>query len=173
MIIKIPNDVGSSLGCLLYVIKNKDIVNYLNGLIEQGFLNRKFELTDKGKTYYKKLEVKDTTYLNITDLAVKYRNCFKNEAGKALKPGVTGSMKLIAERLLQFKEDYPEYSDDQILKAIKNYVMSEANQGFQYLQKAHFTIWKKEGSHIESKLLTFCEELDDDVDDELTFDVDV
>lgn len=173
MILRIPNEIGSSLACLIYVIKNKDIVNYLNGLIEQGYLTKKFELTKKGNDIFKTLKVEDTTFLNVQDLAKEYRDCFKDESGKALKPGATGSLTLIAKRLLDFKQLYPQFTDEQIIKAVKNYISSEAKSGFQYLQKSHYTISKKEGDYYESKLLTFCEELEDDIDDDLKFDLDV
>lgn len=161
MILKIPDDVGVSNGILLYVLKNKDIVNTLSELQELGYITKNYELTEKAKKITRQIKVINKSSPEITELALKYRDCFKDSQGRSLKPGATGNLQILKERLKEFKEAY-DYSDEHILKAIKLYIKAESVNGFKYLQKSHYTVKKKDGSDYDSRLLTFCEELENE-----------
>jgi len=174
MILKIPNELSTSLVCLLNVISKKNIGTYLGSLMKEDFVDSQLNITKKGLDILKQVTFESTNYDEVMELAKEYRNCFKNDQGKALKPGVTGNLKLLVERLIEFKEEYPEYSNTHIIKAIQNYISSEGKQGFQYLQKSHFTIRKLTNGEVDSRLLTFCEEYNEEDDNSnLTFGVDV
>lgn len=161
MNLKIPDDVGSSLGALLYVAGKKDLVLYMSALVENGYLTKDFKLTEKGKSDLQKIKITKIPQEEVLKLAEDYRKCFRGPNGKSLAPGVTGDLKLLTDRLKEFVEEYPQYSKEHILKAIKLYVQSQAPQGYKFLQKAHFTVKKQNADKTwESRLLTHCEELD-------------
>lgn len=163
MILKIPDDLSASLGCILYVAGKRDIVSYLQILIEKEYLNKDFSLSEEGKKWFKKIEVDRIDDESILKLAHRYRNCFKDPTGRVLKPGATGNLKLLMERLKEFKEENPHYTDDHIIRAISNYVQSESVNNFKFLQKAHYTVKKSNTDKTyDSRLLTFCEELEDE-----------
>lgn len=163
MILKIPDELSASLGCILYVAGKRDIVSYLQILIKKDYLNKDFSLSDEGKKWFNKIQIERIDDKSIIGLATRYRNCFKDSTGRVLKPGATGNLKLLIERLKEFKEEYPQYSDEHILNAISNYVQSESINNFKFLQKAHYTVKKSNTDKTyDSRLLTFCEELDDE-----------
>lgn len=177
MTIKIPDDESASLVFLLLASENKDLGLFLTKVCENGYLNKSLEITDKGRKILKNVKIEKNTDEDILTLAKRYRACFIGSNGRSLKPGASGNLKLLCDRLKEFKEDNPEYSDDHIIKAIQNYVGSEAKTNFMYLQKSHFTVAKQvQGSKdVDSRLLTFCEELslEDNTEDNTNFDIDV
>lgn len=177
MIIKIPNEESASLVFLLLASENKDLGLFLTKVCENGYLDKSLNLTDKGKKILKNVKIEKNTDEEILILAKRYRACFIGSNGRSLKPGASGNLKLLCLRLKEFKDEYPEYSDDHIIKAIQNYVGSEAKNNFLYLQKSHFTVAKQiQGSKdVDSRLLTFCEELslEDNTEDNTNFDLDV
>lgn len=155
---------------LLYLCANTNIVDLLNSCKDNKLIDLNFEITKKGSSILKKIKVKhEIDEEELNQLVEDYRSCFLSFQNKPLKPGVTSSRTLLKHRLKEFKEDY-DYSNEQILKAIKNYVSSESQTGFQYLQKAHYTVKKKTENGEESRLLAFLEELseDDDLNDRFT-----
>lgn len=176
MILRVPDEIGSSLGAALYLASKKDIVEYLEVLIENEYLNRDFSLADKGKKLLRKIKVEEVHEIAIIHLAKRYRDVFKDTNGKSLKPGATGNLKVLTQRLKEFKEEHPEYSDEHILQAIAAYVQSTAPDGYKYLQQAHYTVKKSAADKTaESRLLTFCEEIDPDenFDEPQSFGIDV
>lgn len=163
MNLKIPDEVGGSLGALLYVVSKKDIVLYMQALIESGYLTKDYLITEKGKKELSKIKITKIPQDQVLKLAEDYRNCFRTPSGKSLAPGVTGDLKLLTDRLKEFVEEHPQYSREHILKAIKLYIQSQTSTNFKYLQKAHFTVKKQNSDKTtESRLLTYCEELDNE-----------
>jgi len=135
-------------------LKNKSYIKYDDKTFS-------LVLTSKGKALIKKFNVQSSVNVDIEEFTKKYRDLFKDENGKTYKPGVTGSKYACEERLKEFLNLY-SYSKEHILGATKKYIESERQSGFKYLQKAHYVIKKKVDGVDESRLLTFCEELQED-----------
>ena len=75
---------------------------------------------------------------------------------KGLKPGSMGSENACKEKMLRWMGENPNYSKKDILKAAKIYINSLNN--YQYLQAAHYFIYKKDGKEEDSRLSAFIEE---------------
>ena len=81
----------------------------------------------------------------------EYRNLWKG-----LKSGAMGSPNACKEKMLRWMGENPNYSKEDILKAAKIYINSLNN--YQYLQAAHYFIYKKDGKEEDSRLSAFIEE---------------
>jgi len=81
----------------------------------------------------------------------EYRNLWKN-----LKVGSMGSPNACKEKMERWMKENPNYSKEDILKAAKIYINSLNN--YQYLQAAHYFIYKKDGKEENSRLSAFIEE---------------
>ena len=75
---------------------------------------------------------------------------------KGLKPGSMGSENACKEKMERWMKENPNYSKEDILKAAKIYINSLNN--YQYLQAAHYFIYKKDGKEEDSRLSAFIEE---------------
>ena len=75
---------------------------------------------------------------------------------KGLKPGSMGSENACKEKMLRWMGENPNYTKEDILKAAKIYINSLNN--YQYLQAAHYFIYKKDGKEEDSRLSAFVEE---------------
>lgn len=81
----------------------------------------------------------------------EYRNLWKG-----LKSGAMGSPNACKEKMLRWMGENPNYTKEDILKAAKIYINSLNN--YQYLQAAHYFIYKKDGKEEDSRLSAFVEE---------------
>ena len=81
----------------------------------------------------------------------EYRNLWKG-----LKLGAMGSPGACKEKMLRWMGENPNYTKEDILKAAKIYINSLNN--YQYLQAAHYFIYKKDGKEEDSRLSAFIEE---------------
>jgi hypothetical protein len=123
--------------------------------------NKLIKITDKGLV----LRTKGKNFIqghalehidsDINVLVEEYRKLFKATG----KRGAMGDKRALKEKLTKFLIAYPQYDYDLILKAISSYIETEAEQGYKYLQQAHYTVSKKapDGTDI-SRLAVFCEE---------------
>ena len=75
---------------------------------------------------------------------------------KGLKPGSMGSENACKEKMERWMGENPNYTKEDILKAAKIYINSLNN--YQYLQAAHYFIYKKDGKEEDSRLSAFIEE---------------
>ena len=75
---------------------------------------------------------------------------------KGLKPGSMGSENACKEKMLRWMGENPNYTKEDILKAARIYINSLNN--YQYLQAAHYFIYKKDGKEEDSRLSGFIEE---------------
>ena len=75
---------------------------------------------------------------------------------KGLKPGSMGSPGACKEKMLRWMGENPNYTKEDILKAARIYINSLNN--YQYLQAAHYFIYKKDGKEEDSRLSAFIEE---------------
>ena len=104
--------------------------------------------------YKEKKVVKKSTRIiseGFDEFIEEYRNLWKG-----LKPGSMGSENACKEKMLRWMGENPNYSKEDILKAAKIYINSLNN--YQYLQAAHYFIYKKDGKEEDSRLSAFVEE---------------
>ena len=89
---------------------------------------------------------------NLEKFAEDYRNIFP----KGVFSGgymVRGDKHGIRKKLKRFLENYPEYTQEQILEATKRYVNEMRLKGYAYMRLAHYFI-EKDGN---SELASYCE----------------
>ena len=104
--------------------------------------------------YKSKKVVKKSTRIiseGFDEFIEDYRNLWKG-----LKVGSMGSPNACKEKMLRWMGENPNYTKEDILKAAKIYINSLNN--YQYLQAAHYFIYKKDGKEEDSRLSAFIEE---------------
>ena len=101
----------------------------------------------------KKIIKKSNRVINegFDEFIEEYRNLWKG-----LKVGSMGSPMACKEKMERWMKENPNYSKEDILKAAKIYINSLNN--YQYLQAAHYFIYKKDGKEEDSRLSAFIEE---------------
>jgi len=101
----------------------------------------------------KKIVKKSNRVINegFDEFIEEYRNLWKG-----LKLGSMGSPSACKEKMIRWRQENPNYSKEDILKAAKIYINSLNN--YQYLQAAHYFIYKKDGKEEDSRLSAFIEE---------------
>lgn len=121
--------------------KSKLLLDFLS--IESNYSNYKD----------KKIIKKSNRVINegFDEFIEEYRNLWKG-----LKVGSMGSPGACKEKMLRWMGENPNYSKEDILKAAKIYINSLNN--YQYLQAAHYFIYKKDGKEEDSRLSAFVEE---------------
>ena len=121
--------------------KSKLLLDFLS--IESNYSNYK----------EKKIIKKSNRVINegFDEFIEEYRNIWKG-----LKLGAMGSPSACKEKMLRWMKENPNYSKEDILKAAKIYINSLNN--YQYLQAAHYFIYKKDGKEEDSRLSAFIEE---------------
>jgi hypothetical protein len=124
-------------------------------LREKGKLLLEFLSIESNYSNYKdKKIVKKSTRIiteDFDEFIEEYRNIWKG-----LKVGSMGSPMACKEKMLRWMKENPNYSKADILKAAKIYINSLNN--YQYLQAAHYFIYKKDGKEEDSRLSAFIEE---------------
>lgn len=121
--------------------KSKLLLDFLS--IESNYSNYK----------NKKIIKKSNRIINegFDEFIEEYRNLWKG-----LKVGSMGSPLACKEKMERWMKENPNYSKEDILKASKIYINSLNN--YQYLQAAHYFIYKKDGKEEDSRLSAFIEE---------------
>lgn len=121
--------------------KSKLLLDFLS--IESNYPNYK----------EKKIIKKSNRVINegFDEFIEEYRNLWKG-----LKVGSMGSPMACKEKMERWMKENPNYSKEDILKAAKIYINSLNN--YQYLQAAHYFIYKKDGKEEDSRLSAFIEE---------------
>ena len=121
--------------------KSKLLLDFLS--IESNYSNYK----------EKKIIKKSNRVINegFDEFIEEYRNLWKG-----LKVGSMGSPMACKEKMLRWMGENPNYTKEDILKAAKIYINSLNN--YQYLQAAHYFIYKKDGKEEDSRLSAFIEE---------------
>ena len=101
----------------------------------------------------KKIIKKSNRVINdgFDEFIEEYRNLWKG-----LKVGSMGSPLACKEKMERWMKENPNYSKKDILKAAKIYINSLNN--YQYLQAAHYFIYKKDGKEEDSRLSAFINE---------------
>jgi hypothetical protein len=121
--------------------KSKLLIDFLS--IESNYSNYK----------EKKIIKKSNRVINegFDEFIEEYRNLWKG-----LKVGSMGSFNACKEKMERWMKENPNYSKEDIIKAAKIYINSLNN--YQYLQAAHYFIYKKDGKEEDSRLSAFIEE---------------
>ena len=121
--------------------KSKLLLDFLS--IESSYSNYK----------EKKIVKKSNRVINegFDEFIEKYRNLWKG-----LKLGSMGSPIACKEKMERWMKENPNYTKEDILKAARIYINSLNN--YQYLQAAHYFIYKKDGKEEDSRLSAFIEE---------------
>ena len=160
LLIKISNNTHSLEPNQYDNLHNKLFVKYN---YQQGYV----ELREKSKLLLDFLSI-ESSYSDYKEKKiVKKSNRVINEGfdefieeyrklWKGLKPGSMGSENACKEKMLRWMGENPNYTKEDILKAAKIYINSLNN--YQYLQAAHYFIYKKDGKEEDSRLSTFVEE---------------
>lgn len=128
---------------------DQEIIIREKGKLLLEFLSIESDLNCKEK----KITKKSNRVINegFDEFIEEYRNLWKG-----LKPGSMGSPGACKEKMLRWMGENPNYSKEDILKAAKIYINSLNN--YQYLQAAHYFIYKKDGKEEDSRLSAFIEE---------------
>ena len=124
-------------------------------LREKGKLLLDFLSIESNYSNYKEKKVvkKSNRVINegFDEFIEEYRKLWKG-----LKPGSMGSENACKEKMLRWMGENPNYSKEDIIKAARIYINSLNN--YQYLQAAHYFIYKKDGKEEDSRLSAFIEE---------------
>ena len=140
---------------MFYYLKNnficyRDILCFILQKLLLDFLSIESSYSDYKE---KKIIKKSNRVINegFDEFIEEYRNLWKG-----LKVGSMGSPMACKEKMLRWMGENPNYSKEDILKAAKIYINSLNN--YQYLQAAHYFIYKKDGKEEDSRLSAFVEE---------------
>jgi hypothetical protein len=92
------------------------------------------------------------TINEIDDIVDIFRKKFEG-----LKTGSMGDRNAVKEKLIRWRIENPDVTESQILEAVDNYIESQEN--LDYLQRADYFIYKRQGGTESSRLSIFVEEL--------------
>ena len=153
-------------------------INMLNNLQEKQFIKKgqdeKIILREKGKLFIELISIEKLSSTKNNKQTVKsdrlinveldsFINDFRNKF-KGLKPGSMGSEASCKMKMYRWMKENPSYTPEQILKAADIYIKSLNN--YQYLQRADYFIYKKDGKEESSGLAAYIDEIE--VDDDWT-----
>lgn len=143
-------------------IKLLQSLGIMKQLSNRGFIHDETELkfTDQA------LE-KITQAPKQTDTVLEWINDFREIFPKGIRSGglpVRGDKQSCLKKMRKFVKEYPEYDKDLILKATKNYVDNKAREQYNYMQTAHYFIYKQNMSTLASE----CENILENDEDQFT-----
>lgn len=152
------NNNGGTTKEILIALQEKQFIKLIDTeviLREKSKLLLDFLSIESNYSNYKdkKIVKKSNRVINegFDEFIGKYRNLWKG-----LKVGSMGSENACKEKMLRWMNENPNYTKEDILKAAKIYINSLNN--YQYLQAAHYFIYKKDGKEEDSRLSAFIEE---------------
>jgi hypothetical protein len=156
-LIYINNNSGTTKEILGF-LQEKQFIKLIDQEIifrEKGKLLLDFLSIESSYSDYKNKKIikKSNRVINegFDEFIEEYRNLWKG-----LKVGSMGSPMACKEKMERWMKENPNYSKEDILKAAKIYINSLNN--YQYLQAAHYFIYKKDGKEEDSRLSAFIEE---------------
>ena len=151
----LDNDILNSLQEKQFIKRIEDNWGTVNILREKSKLLLDFLSIESNYSNYKEKKIikKSNRVINekFDEFIEEYRNLWKG-----LKVGSMGSPMACKEKMLRWMGENPNYTKEDILKAARIYINSLNN--YQYLQAAHYFIYKKDGKEEDSRLSAFIEE---------------
>ena len=151
----LDNDILNSLQDKQFIKRIQDSFGTVNILREKSKLLLDFLSIESNYSNYKEKKIikKSNRVINegFDEFIEEYRSLWKG-----LKLGSMGSPGACKEKMLRWMGENPNYTKEDILKAAKIYINSLNN--YQYLQAAHYFIYKKDGKEEDSRLSAFVEE---------------
>jgi hypothetical protein len=152
------NNDGGTTKEILISLQDKQFIKLIDQeviLREKSKLLLDFLSIESSYSDYKEKKIvkKSNRVINegFDEFIEEYRNLWKG-----LKVGSMGSPMACKEKMLRWMGENPNYSKEDILKAARIYINSLNN--YQYLQAAHYFIYKKDGKEEDSRLSAFVEE---------------
>lgn len=151
----LPDNVLSDLQDKQFIKIVKDGDETIKVVREKSKLLLDFLSIESSYSDYKEKKIikKSNRVINegFDEFIEEYRSLWKG-----LKVGSMGSPMACKEKMLRWMGENPNYTKEDILKAAKIYINSLNN--YQYLQAAHYFIYKKDGKEEDSRLSAFIEE---------------
>jgi len=96
----------------------------------------------------------DSESMNVESWIDEYRALFKNT-----RPGAMGDRNACITKMQRFLTAYPDYTQEDILKATKYYVSTCAKDGYKFITNSDYLISKEDASgNVTCKLLSYIEE---------------
>jgi len=166
VLIHLDDELYNNSMRVLKPLEEKQFIKIIN--------NEKIILREKGKLFIELISIEKLSSTKNNKQTVKsdrlinveldsFINDFRNKF-KGLKPGSMGSEASCKMKMYRWMKENPSYTPKQILKAADIYIKSLNN--YQYLQRADYFIYKKDGKEESSGLAAYIDEIE--VDDDWT-----
>ncbi len=166
VLIHLDDDLYNNSMRVLKPLEQKQFIKIIN--------DEKIILREKGKLFIELISIEKLSSTKNNKQTVKsdrlinveldsFINDFRNKF-KGLKPGSMGSEASCKMKMYRWMKENPSYTPEQILKAADIYIKSLNN--YQYLQRADYFIYKKDGKEESSGLAAYIDEIE--VDDDWT-----
>lgn len=166
VLIHSENELYNNSMHVLKPLEEKQFIKIIN--------DEKIILREKGKLFIELISIEKLSSTKNNKQTVKsdrlinveldsFINDFRNKF-KGLKPGSMGSEASCKMKMYRWMKENPSYTPEQILKAADIYIKSLNN--YQYLQRADYFIYKKDGKEESSGLAAYIDEIE--VDDDWT-----
>lgn len=166
VLIHLDDELYNNSMRVLKPLEEKQFIKIIN--------DEKIILREKGKLFIELISIEKLSSTKNNKQTVKsdrlinveldsFINDFRNKF-KGLKPGSMGSEASCKMKMYRWMKENPSYTPEQILKAADIYIKSLNN--YQYLQRADYFIYKKDGKEESSGLAAYIDEIE--VDDNWT-----
>ena len=166
VLIHLDDELYNNSMRVLKPLEEKQFIKIIN--------DEKIILREKGKLFIELISIEKLSSTKNNKQTVKsdrlinveldsFINDFRNKF-KGLKPGSMGSEASCKMKMYRWMKENPSYTPEQILKAAEIYIKSLNN--YQYLQRADYFIYKKDGKEESSGLAAYIDEIE--VDDDWT-----
>ena len=166
VLIHLDDELYNNSMRVLKPLEEKQFIKIIN--------DEKIILREKGKLFIELISIEKLSSTKNNKQTVKsdrlinveldsFINDFRNKF-KGLKPGSMGSEASCKMKMYRWMKENPSYTPEQILKAADIYIKSLNN--YQYLQRADYFIYKKDGKEESSGLAAYIDEIE--VDDDWT-----
>ena len=113
------------------------------------------DITEKGRTFVREIFFDVNKLIipkskeEIVEIATKFRDLFPKGVKTNNHP-VRGNLTNIIRKMRKFKSDFPQYTDEIILAATKQYVTGKAKEGYGFMKVAEYVIYKDGDSMLAS-----------------------
>ena len=164
VLIHLDDELYNNSMRVLKPLEEKQFIKIIN--------DEKIILREKGKLFIELISIEKLSSTKNNKQTVKsdrlinveldsFINDFRNKF-KGLKPGSMGSEASCKMKMYRWMKENPSYTPEQILKAADIYIKSLNN--YQYLQRADYFIYKKDGKEESSGLAAYIDEIEVDDD---------